>query len=656
MRPIMEITMDSQRIENRETLGLYRTLDKKIQGQLTMIADYLELAPNDCMTIRDLASFAGCEDDPALAVVLMVLFTTLDEGSLCLDLEPDAFLCRFPSHLRTDAQEFRASFLDHLSAGRYKDILAFDPGLYLPLVMDTAHGKNLLYIQKFFDHEHRLKHGVETFLSSENNDVLLPEQIESIINDLYTPSLAIRMGKNLEPMAKDDIQIKAIRLCLSNAFSIISGGPGTGKTSLMVTILRALVRSGIDPARIVLGAPTGRAAQRMSEAIQANMASVKHPTADDVALRGLTGATLHKILKYNGHSHTFHYNASNPLRATVVVLDEVSMVDLVMLETFLQAVDPSTTRLIFLGDKDQLPSVEAGAVFAEMIPDGTRAETFKERLVVLEQVYRSGTCLRDLARTINRGEVPDGTPLSMDEALAMDSDSWAYVFADDPENLEDAIRAWADHYYLKPRVSGGGTYRQWVRDAAGIRGLCETDEGKDLLRHLFDVVEQARILTLVRDGSRGCIGINAVIGHDLRQTLDPVAASWSPCFSGELIIITRNDYSKDLFNGDVGIILRDADGLYTAYFKRSETFVSIPVEGLPTWEPAFAMTVHKSQGSEFDDVFLVLPTDPEHRLLTREMVYTGITRAKSRVTVCGSSQAMTTALSRTINRQSGLHW
>ncbi|MFH0728989.1 MAG: exodeoxyribonuclease V subunit alpha [Pseudomonadota bacterium] len=639
-----------------EAFGLLKGLSENVVNTLRPFADCLDLTVCDYLSIRDLAGFAGRADDPALAVVLMALFSTLEEGSLCLNLDPGKFAARFPSPLQEISGALINDFLQHLRTGIYKEIMDGNSGQFLPLVVDTRGGNSLLYFQKFHTHESDLKGLVERFLSSESETSLPPARIEKIIETLYAPALAIRVGKNHEPLAKDPIQLNAIRLSLQNQFSIISGGPGTGKTSLMVNILRALVRCGTDPARIILGAPTGRAAQRMTEALRSNLASIASPACEDSMLKNLSGATLHKILKYNGHRHDFHYKASNPLSASVVILDEVSMVDLIMMEKFLQAVDPSITRMIFLGDKDQLPSVEAGSVFAEMIPDGTRAEKFRDRLVILEKVYRSGTNLLNLARTINGGDAPDMVPVSMETALAKASDQWAFINADSPETLPATLKTWANAYYLRPLLKGEHSFRKWVRDTGESLDLSETDAGKTLLGRLFEVVEHARILTLIRNGGHGCNGINALIGQFLSRDLDPTADIRGTCFSGELIMITRNDYSKDLFNGDVGIILKDAAGLYRAYFKRSEAFIDFPVDRLPAWEPAFAMTVHKSQGSEFEDVLLVLPDDREHRMLTREIVYTGITRARNRVTLYGTPQGMKTALSRRIERQSGLGW
>jgi exodeoxyribonuclease V alpha subunit len=314
----------------------------------------------------------------------------------------------------------------------------------------------------------------------------------------------------------------------------------------------------------------------------------------------------------------------------VVVIDEVSMVDVVMLDKFLQAVDPAQTKLILLGDKNQLPSVEAGAVFAEMIPDGNRATRFQDRFVVLQKIYRSGTTLMELASQANQGALPPFAAVAFDKALSRAPDQWAFVNAQSFGQWQDHLHQWATVQYLAPVSGSQDSYAGLIKRAGQMTAdtVSTSEAGRSLLGRIFSVVERARILSILRRGPYGCTVINDVIADHLVRFFDPSANWLKDGFSGALVIITRNDYSKTLFNGDVGVIIKDAHGAYRAFFHRSGSYTSFAVNLLPSWEFAFAMTVHKSQGSEFDDVLLVLPDDENHRLLTREIVYTGITRAK----------------------------
>jgi len=329
-----------------------------------------------------------------------------------------------------------------------------------------------------------------------------------------------------------------------------------------------------------------------------------------------------------------------------------------MLDKFLQAIDPAQTKLILPGDKNQLPSVEAGAVFAEMIPDGTRAARFEDRFLVLQKVYRSGTNLLELANQTNQGTFPPFKAIAFDEALSKAPDQWAFVNAEGFSPWQEHLHQWVKAQYLNPIPGEEESYAALITRAGEVTAddMASSEPGRTLLGRIFSVVERARILSFLRNGMYGCTVINDLIADHLIRFLDPSAKRQVDGFSGALVIITRNDYSKALFNGDVGVVIKDVHETYRAFFHRSGSYISFPVNLLPSWEFAFAMTVHKSQGSEFDDVMLVLPDDEDHRLLTREIVYTGITRAKKRVLLYGSQGALNTALQRKIQRQSGFMW
>ena len=619
----------------------------------------LELPLLDYMTIRDLLELGGCRDDVPLIAVLMTMFGALQEGSLCLDLEEErlyAGLMRFLEDKQAEATG--TSFLAGLSGDRYKGLITKDGDEYMPLILSQENGKRLLYFQKFYFHENLLRLRMEALLKTETRVGISGETIETMIDEIYSPQLSIRVSKGGKPIQQDRHQVEAIRLSLRSRFSIISGGPGTGKTSLMVNILRCLLRAGMRPEEILLGAPTGRAAQRMTEAVQYNINTIEKPSEGDKELLDLKGSTLHKLLRYQSRNHDFYYGDTNPLPASVIIVDEVSMVDVVMMEKFLRAVDPLKTKVIFLGDKDQLPSVEAGAVFAEMIPDGIRAERFKDRLIVLKKSYRSGTNLIELAGQINKGKRPEYSPVSFDSALQMEPDKWAFVQNEEIKAWKKHIRLWVEHHYLRPIKGDQRSFKDLISEAGNmdVTGLLNSDPGKEILGHIFKGVERARILSLVRNGIYGCNGINREIADNLGFELGYSAWREKGYFTGAVIMITRNDYSKELFNGDVGVVIRERSGAYRAFFPRFGSFISFSMDLLPPWELAFSTTVHKSQGSEFDDVLLVLPEDESHRLLTREIVYTGITRAKKRIIIYGTESALNRALERKIDRQSGLEW
>jgi exodeoxyribonuclease V alpha subunit len=649
---------EDQLIEHLIAFKIFEGTEKATIAPLVPFIRRLELSFLDYMTLRDLVEFGDYRGDLPLVVVLMAMFAGLQEGSLCLNLDPRQFLNHLPADDRKRADAHLGEFLSRLAAGGYQKLITKNGGEYLPLILDASSGRDLLYFQKYHVHEKRLKDRMDAFLEATVSLTVPNQKIDALIDEIYADRLAIRVGSSKTPIARDPQQIEAIRLALKSQFSIISGGPGTGKTSLMVNLLRCLVREDIPLSRIILGAPTGRAAQRMTETVQNNITSIQERSSDDSTLLDLKGSTLHKILGYRSYQHEFYYRETNPLPASVVVIDEVSMVDVVMLDKFLQAIDPAQTKLILLGDKNQLPSVEAGAVFAEMIPDGTRAARFEKRFVVLQKVYRSGTNLLELANQANQGSFPPFKAVAFDQALAQASDQWAFVNAESFGQWQEHLHQWVKVQYLSPISGGEESYAALITRVGEMTAehIASSEAGRSLLGRIFPVVERARILSFLRNGMYGCTVINDVIADHLIHFFDPSAKRHVDGFSGALVIITRNDYSKELFNGDVGVIIKDAHETYRAFFHRSGSYISFPVSLLPSWEFAFAMTVHKSQGSEFDDVLLVLPDDENHRLLTREIVYTGITRAKKRVLLYGSQPALNTALQRRIKRQSGLMW
>ena len=648
----------TQFIDKLIGLGILR---KEIEADIRYIyhcSQKLELPFLDYMNIRDLVEMGGYEDDSPLLAVLIIMFGVLQEGSLCLDLDEEKLCTGLLSFIEEQkVGEIAREFLSGLSRDKYKGLITRNGDEYLPLILSETKGRKLLYFQKFYLHEKFLRLRIEALLTAEPAFKIPESTIEAYLEDIYSPQLSVRVSKGGLPIEQDKHQVEAIRLSLRSQFSIISGGPGTGKTFLMVNIIRCLMRAGIGVEEILLGAPTGRAAQRMTEAIQYNINTIRGPSEDDKGLLNLKGSTLHKILRYRSYDHGFYYGEGNPLPASVIILDEVSMVDVVMMEKFLRAVDPTRTKLIFLGDKDQLPSVEAGAVFAEM-SDGIRAERFKGRLTVLEKTYRSGANLLRLAKQINRGIAPEYSTLPFDSALQLKPDKWAFVQNDGVRAWRNHIRLWTDYHYLRPIKGDSRSFKDLIGEACGMdhAELLNSDPGLEILGEIFNRVGSARVLSLVRNGIYGCTGINREVADYLSLEFGPSAWTKEWYFSGAVIMITRNDYSKEVFNGDVGVVIREGRGVYRAFFPRSGSYITFSMDLLPPWELAFAMTVHKSQGSEFHDVLLVLPEDEAHRLLTREIVYTGITRAKKRLIIYGTESGLNNALERQIERQSGLRW
>lgn len=624
---------------------------------LSSLFDKLDLSDLDLMTIRDLLRYGPEPADGCLIEMLGLMFSALGQGSLCLLLDRDHLQQTVLQTADPAALKLVGGFVDRLDEGRYDNLIdRTGSGDFKPLVLDVTTGRRLLYFQKFHYHERRLKRRLESFLVRSGDPKLPDETIRVVIDQLYAESAAIRKAVGGEPIVRDPFQVDAIRAALTVPLLVVSGGPGTGKTSLLVNILRALVRTGTDPSRVLLAAPTGRAAQRMSEALTANLATIADPDSNDLHLGRLCGSTLHKLLVYRSRSGDFLYGEGRPIPADVIAVDEVSMVDVVMMDRLFQAIDPGRTRVILLGDKDQLPSVEAGSVLADMSATAGSAPT--THFVVLRNAYRSAGQLLDLAQAINAGHPVALRPMGFDRALTQVAGRWAFVAAGDGDALNRCLDRWVMHQYVQSNKADGDSYvdlvHQLSRMAVPPESLNRETRAK-LLNRLFSLAYRCRILTVLRRGPSGAQWINDRIAAGLRQSLDPGRSPDNRLFNGAMVMITRNDYTRGLFNGDLGLVmLHRPDGMYQVFFKRSDGLVSFPASGLSDWDLAFAMTVHKSQGSEFDDTLLFLPHDPEHRLLTREIIYTAVTRASRRLIVYGTEAAFQTALTRKIQRQSGL--
>jgi len=618
----------------------------------------LDLSPIDWMTIRDLLEIDDAENDRPLIIVLVLMFAAMQEGSLCLELNDDHVGRLIPITEIEKVNDLINQFLVRLGKNQYRSLVTTGKSIHYPLIFDTTDGMKRLYFQKYYLHEKHLHRQIETFLSVDHPCGSTGPPIDTILNEIFSEERSIRLGKTGRPISRDPDQIAAIRQALSSSFTIISGGPGTGKTSVMVNVLRGLVRIGIPVSQMALAAPTGRAAWRITETVSKLLPTIRSPSNEDRELLGLKGNTLHKLLRYSRHRHDFYYHEGNPLPVNVAIIDEVSMVDVVMLAKFLNALDPAHTRLILMGDKDQLPSVEAGAVFAEMIPAENRPGIFKDHLVVLRNIYRAGIEINWLAAKLNQGRCPVYEPVAFKTALEGKADRWAVVAPMVPDRWQNCLHRWADYYLLKPIAKNDKSYTDLLNIAGekNRQDLTRTGTGRRLLEQIFELMGRMKILTLLRRGPSGCIGINQIIEQYMVTRMDTAIDPVTGLFSGSLIMVTRNDYGKDLFNGDMGVVIRNADGGFRAYFQRRDEYHGFAVGQLPAREPALAVTVHKSQGSEFDDVLLVLPEDPEHRLLTREILYTGVTRARKRVIIYGRRQSIKTAVSRKIARQSGLVW
>ncbi|MEO8845949.1 MAG: exodeoxyribonuclease V subunit alpha [Kofleriaceae bacterium] len=457
----------------------------------------------------------------------------------------------------------------------------------------------------------------------------------------------------LEPKLTEE-QRRAVELALSGKLTVVTGGPGTGKTLVAAAIVRGFQRMGIT--EIALAAPTGKAANRLTEVIAKELAEHAASAPGDSQSGAPVAQTLHRLLGYRGHGFVHH--ARSPLPAGALIVDEASMIDLALVDALLDAL-PASAPLVLIGDAHQLPAVDAGRILADLAdPDGAA----NARVAVLQHSHRMdasdprGKQVLEAAQAVHRGDAAAlftaKAPLATARTpgtLAFSGVEW--VDAAKGAEIARQVTATVWHHF-------GGPKAQAIANDTVFRfddGVIVAEQAQ-ALEDLWHRIGRARILTATRGLPTGARALNAHL-HEL--ALDNMTITGKPeLVPGEPVMITANDYQRGLYNGDQGIIVRADEGTghhrYRAVFRVGTRLVPFAIEALrDRLELAWALTIHKSQGSELEAVALVLPED-DLPLITRELIYTGITRARYSVVLCGSRVAITKGASRVALRHSGL--
>jgi exodeoxyribonuclease V alpha subunit len=467
-----------------------------------------------------------------------------------------------------------------------------------------------------------------------------------------TPELAQQLRQLFTSQIDVDWQAVAVATACDGRFTLISGGPGTGKTTTVTKLLALLVAQSEQPLLIRLAAPTGKAAARLTESI----AKAKTELTGQVNAAWLAGiptqaSTLHRLLGVIPGLPEFRHNGQNPLPLDVLVVDEASMIDLPMMARLLVALPPQA-RLILLGDKDQLASVEAGAVLGDIcqfVAQGVSSQQaqqlqqrtgyelqnyvqpaghpLRDRLCLLRKSYRfaADSGIGKLAEAVNNGDVKAAHAV------------WAQDYRDirlhsDEQRLEMAISVAAKGYH------------------AYLAKLAEPITSENAI-DLLKAFNQIRLLCALHDGPWGINGMNQAIGQRLQaQGKLQMSGEW---FAGRPVMITENEYGLGLYNGDIGIAASDGERLRVWFVLPDGKAHGFLPSRLPAHDTAWAMTVHKSQGSEFTHTLLLLPPEV-NPLLTRELLYTGITRAREQLDLFATPEMLALMVRKQTERYSGL--
>jgi exodeoxyribonuclease V alpha subunit len=503
-----------------------------------------------------------------------------------------------------------------------------------PLVLEGG----LLYLRRYREYERRLAAGLHRIAAHAH----APDE---------SPALA-RLFHALFPAAADgDAQALAAALALVHSLLLVTGGPGTGKTTtiarmLLLLLAQARLQRGAIP-RVALAAPTGRAADRMAESLRRAIAETRAIDGVDAALLDalpLEASTLHRLLGSIPGSAQFRHHAENPLPFDVVVVDEASMIDLPLMCKLVEAVADGA-RLVLLGDRDQLPSVEAGDVLAAITDAAGDSDAQPPALA-----RWLAPLVGDVAIAADGVAPLAGHRVHLRRGYRQDASLELAPLADalregDAERALALLRSGGlsgVHFHEDLHDPLTGAMRE--RLLAGWRAIVAMADPAQALRHAATL----RLLTALRDGPQGASGVNARIEEAL------AGSGHARYFHGRLLLVHENDYRQHLFNGDLGVCLRDAHGDIAAWFPDGKGGVrSLHPSTLPAHGGAFATTVHKAQGSEADVVWLLLPRQ-DARPLSRELLYTAVTRARRELHVCGSEAVLRAALARHAVRVSGL--
>ncbi len=478
------------------------------------------------------------------------------------------------------------------------------------------------------------------------------------VDDVVLSAGLVRLFDNEE---SPDLQRMAAATAVLRNVSVIAGGPGTGKTTTVARVLALIheqhAAAGARPPRIALAAPTGKAAARLEEAVRSEALVMEIEEAVRADLGMLEGTTLHRLLGFNpGNRTRFRHNRINRLPHDVVVIDETSMVSLTMMARVTEAVRPGA-RLILVGDPEQLASVEAGVVLGDIVgpaadgfcmdaearrrlgevtghtvpgrdADAVLSSSIGNGIVLLRRVHRFGGAIAELAEAIRRGDASDAL------SVLRRGDSDVHWIAEDAGEapsvgVTDAVRSLAvDCGRQVIEAARAGEARESIAALGRFRLLCAHRRGPE--------------------------GVATWMGHVESWLRTEVAgfATGTDWYVGRPLIVTENDYGLQLYNGDTGVVV-SSDGRLVAAFQRGDDVAEVSPARLAAVDTVYAMTVHKSQGSQFDVVAFILPS-ADSRVLTRELLYTAATRAREKLILVGTEDLLRTAIERPITRASGL--
>jgi exodeoxyribonuclease V alpha subunit len=612
-------------------------------------------------------------DARAVFLLALAVLTAQRDGSTRVPLVPDGPLGDLLASLGAGEDDHRAArelLADGATTGEaWRHVIgaarSLDDGDYAPLLRVGPH----LASQRLWRLEQRVIGGLRELLAAHPRPVG-GDSLDAALDDVRARPARDAGGR---PIQLTDEQQLAVRAALGAGLTAITGGPGTGKTWIVAALLRVVARLEDPPlTEVALAAPTGKAADRLQGSLRTALASITDPADADRRLLAAPPAatTVHRLLSYSPAGERFLRHERNPLSERLVLVDESSMLDLALAERLVRSL-PAEGRLVLLGDARQLPSVEAGAVFRDLV-DATSGTGRVARLTHswrMDPSDAAGSAILAFAGAIASGDLPSALEgatrheLVVRERAADLAFRGAELLASPPATLASfLVRWWTERVTSLPAWTELAT-RAW----RAIDGRVVEEDAAPLAQ-LFGHHEASRLLTVTRgwSGGAGMAALNAWFRATLARSLglDARSVAGVDPLPGEPVLVTHNDYRRALYNGDQGLVLsvaaEGAVGVPMAVLRApapataTAAFRVLPLASLRgVLEPAWASTVHKAQGSEHDAVAVVLPV-ADTRLLTRELLYTAVTRARRSVVVVGAAERLATGAARAVERWSGI--
>lgn len=583
-----------------------RRLARSATGMLATFNAVDVLRPADVHVARTLAEKVGDTDETVLLAAALAV-RAVRTGSVCVDLRTIAAVP--VEAARPDVVTVETSSTVDLPWPDPEGWLDAVGGSALVTEQVLRLDGSLLYLDRYWREEQQVVRDLLDRLAARP-----PEVDEGVLE-----AAVLRVF----PAAGYDEQRAAARAAARQWTTVLTGGPGTGKTTTAAGLLALLVEQheavhGRRP-RIALAAPTARAGARLQEAVATATAALG--PADQERLGALTASTLHRLLGWRPDSSVrFRHDRHHRLPYDVVVVDEASMVSLTMMARLLEALRPQT-RLVLMGDPAQLVSVEAGAVLADLVDGFAGRED--SPVVELTRVHRFGGGIGAIADALRRGDA--------DAVVDVLSAGWADVELVDP--ADGAALAAARQEILTAALA----VRQAAEAGGGAAAVAALDDHRLLCAH--------------RDGPYGVTGWNRQVEHLLTEATG--VAHYEEWYAGRPILVTANDRGLGLYNGDLGVAVREPDGRLRVHVAAPGGVKGYAPSRLPQVQTVYAMTVHKSQGSQARVVTVVMPAE-DSQLLTRELFYTAVTRAQEKVRIIGTLDAVRAAVDRQVQRASGL--